>query len=149
MVVLDYQVYKHDQYYLDPYEDNRTMIRQEKIGQITHYRSEFNEQELQYLAGHNLARLAFACKDMRAHIMPVLYEFDGSYFYLSGWNLKYSKPFNEIPEQAQVTLLIDDIISPDEWVPKGVEIVGHAETREKGDYVYVRVKPVNKTSWGF
>jgi len=29
-----------------------------------------------------------------------------------------------------------------------VEIVGKAESKEKSDYLYVRIKPVGKTSWG-
>jgi pyridoxamine 5'-phosphate oxidase family protein len=123
------------------------MIKQ-KIENDNDY-SEFTESELRYLADHNLARLAFVCSDMKAHIMPVLYEFDGSFFYLSGWNLKYSQRFNEVPRSTKVTLLVDDVNSPEKWVPKGVEIEGEAETKEKDEYVYVRVKPVNKTSWGF
>lgn len=111
--------------------------------------ADFNEKELRYLAERSLARLAFVCSDMQAHIMPVLFEFDGSYFYLSGWNLKYSQRFNEVPSTSQVTLLVDDINSPSQWVPRGIEVTGEAETKEKGDYVYVRIKPVNKTSWGF
>ncbi len=111
--------------------------------------ADFSEKELRYLAERSLARLAFVCSDMQAHIMPVLFEFDGSYFYLSGWNLKYSQRFNEVPETSKVTLLVDDIDSPTRWVPRGIEITGEAETKEKDDYVYVRIKPVNKTSWGF
>ncbi len=111
--------------------------------------ADFSENELRYLAERSLARLAFVCSDMQAHIMPVLYEFDGSYFYLSGWNLKYSQRFQEVPETSKVTLLVDDIDSPTRWVPRGIEVTGEAETKEKDDYVYVRIKPVNKTSWGF
>jgi len=110
--------------------------------------TEFSEKELRYLMERSLGRLAFVCSDMQAHIMPVLFEFDGSYFYLSGWNLKYSDRFNDLPENNSVTLLVDDIDSPARWVPRGVEIVGKAESKEKDDYLYVRIKPVSKTSWG-
>ncbi len=111
--------------------------------------AEFSEKELRYLAERSLGRLAFVCSDMQAHIMPVLFEFDGSYFYLSGWNLKYSERFNQVPKPSHVTLLVDDINSPSIWTPRGIEITGEAETKEEDDYVYVRIKPVNKTSWGF
>lgn len=96
----------------------------------------------------NLGRLAFACSDNQVHMMPVLFEFDGSNFYLSGWNLKYSERFNDLPEKNSVTLLIDDIDSPTRWATRGVEIIGQAESKEKDDYLYVRIKPVTKTSWG-
>ena len=108
----------------------------------------FSEKELRYLMERSLGRLAFVCSDMRAHVMPVLFEFDGSYFYLSGWNLKYSERFQDVPSNGQVTLLVDDVASPERWVPRGVEVTGEAEVKEKGDYLYVRIKPVAKTSWG-
>ena len=111
--------------------------------------TEFTEKELRYLMDRSLARLAFICQDQEAHIMPVLFEFDGHYLYLSGWNLKYSQRFQSVPPKTRVTLLIDDINSSSTWTPRGIEITGTAESTEKGDYLYVRIKPVNKTSWGF
>jgi pyridoxamine 5'-phosphate oxidase family protein len=111
-------------------------------------RAGFSEKELRYLMERSLGRLAFSCSDNQVHMMPVLFEFDGSYFYLSGWNLKYSERFNDLPEHNSVTLLIDDVDSPTRWAPRGVEIIGQAESKEKDDYLYVRIKPVAKTSWG-
>lgn len=108
----------------------------------------FTEKELRYLMERSLGRLAFVCEDMQAHIMPVLFEFDGHYIYLSGWNLKYSERFQELPERSKVTLLVDDVDSPTRWVPRGIEISGEAESREKDDYLYVRIRPMAKTSWG-
>lgn len=108
----------------------------------------FTEKELRYLMERSLGRLGFVCSDNQAHMMPVLFEFDGSYFYLSGWNLKYSQRFHDLPEDNRVTLLVDDVDSPVRWVPRGVEIIGRAESKEKDDYLYVRIKPVSKTSWG-
>ncbi len=108
----------------------------------------FSEKELRYLMERSLGRLAFVCSDNQAHMMPVSFEFDGSYFYLSGWNLKYSERFHDLPANKSVTLLVDDIDSPTRWVPRGVEIIGQAESKEKDDYLYVRIKPVAKTSWG-
>lgn len=108
----------------------------------------FTEKELRYLMERSLGRLAFVCSDNQAHMMPVLFEFDGSCFYLSGWNLKYSQRFHDLPDDNRVTLLVDDVDSPVRWVPRGVEIIGKAESKEKDDYLYVRIKPVSKTSWG-
>ena len=110
--------------------------------------SGFTEKELRYLMDRSLGRLAFICSDNQAHMMPVLFEFDGSDFYLSGWNLKYSERFNDLPKNNSVTLLIDDVDSPIRWTPRGMEIIGKAESKEKNDYLYVKIKPVSKTSWG-
>src|SRR5437879_11695298 len=94
--------------------------------------TEFTERELRYLMDRSLARLAFICQDQQAHIMPVLFEFDGHYFYLSGWNLKYSQLFQSVPQKTKVTLLIDDINSPNTWTPRGIEIkIGRASCRER------------------
>ncbi len=141
MVYSDYQVYKRDR----PNE----LSEKEMMTQRTRRATEagFTEKELRYLMERSLGRLAFVCSDMQAHIMPVLFEFDGSYFYLSGWNLKYSERFQDASNQ-KVTLLVDDVDSPTRWVPRGIEVTGEAEAKEKGDYLYVKIKPVAKTSWG-
>src|SRR5437660_8222369 len=51
-------------------------------------------------------------------------SFDGAYFYLSGWNLKYSEQFQDALPKSKVTLLVDDVDSPTRWVPRGVEVTG-------------------------
>ena len=108
----------------------------------------FKENELRYLMDRKLARMALVSSDNEPHIVPVTYEFDGSYFYLSGWNIRYGPRFREMRPNGMVCLLVDDLASASLWVPRGVEVTGDPETFEKGDYVYMRIKPVNKTSWG-
>src|SRR5205807_1056395 len=87
LVGYDYQVYKPDWCYalLEKMMTQRTRRTTE---------ADFTEKELRYLMERSLGRLAFVCSDTQAHIMPVLFEFDGAYFYLSGWNLKYSEQFS-------------------------------------------------------
>src|SRR5207237_7415325 len=79
------------------------------------------EKELRYLMERSLGRLAFVCSDLQAHIMPVLFEFDGAYFYLSGWNLKYSERFQDV-SPSKVTLLVDDVDSAPTRVPSGLDL---------------------------
>src|SRR5947209_20625886 len=74
----------------------------------------FTEKELRYLMERSVGRLAFVCSDMQAHIMPVSFEFDGAYFYLSGWNIKYSERFQDASPKNMITLLVDDVDSPPE-----------------------------------
>src|SRR5436853_6810314 len=109
--------------------------------------ADFTEKELRYLMERSLGRLAFVCSDTQAHIMPVLFEFDGAYFYLSDWNLTYSERLQYV-SPSKVTLLVDAVASQTRWVPRGVEITGEAESQEKGDYLYLRIKTDRKTSWG-
>src|SRR5438094_10601119 len=93
----------------------------------------FSEKELRYLMERSLGRLAFVCSDMQAHIMPALFEFHASYFYLSGWNLKYSQRFKEIPENGRVTLLVDDVDSPIRWAPRRAGTNGEPVSRVEND----------------
>src|SRR5437660_12105400 len=92
----------------------------------------FTEKELRYLMERRLGRLAFVCSVMQAHIMPVLFEFDGAYFYLSGWNLKYSERFQDVSPNSRVTLLVDAVDSPTRWVPRRAAIAGEAASQETG-----------------
>ena len=108
----------------------------------------FTENELRYVMERRLCRIALVSSDLLPHIIPVTYEFDGAYFYLSGWNVKYSQGFADIGQESKVTMLIDDLASHNIWVPRGIEIVGTAETMERGDFPYLRITPVTKTSWG-
>ncbi len=107
----------------------------------------FTEREYRYLMERSLARIAFVCGDSQPHIVPVIYEFDGRYLYLSGWNLKYSAQFQDLDEE-KITLLVDDIESANRLIPRGIEVTGLVETKEKDDKLYLRITPVGKTSWG-
>ncbi len=108
----------------------------------------FTESELRYIMERRLCRIALVCEDLQPHIVPATYEFDGAYFYLSGWNIKYGPSFAGVQANNRVTVLIDDITSPTVWVPKGIEVTGNAETLERGDIPYLRIRPKGKTSWG-
>src|SRR5207247_10721425 len=91
----------------------------------------FTEKELRYLMARSLGRLAFVCSDTQAHIMPVLFEFDGAYFYLSGWNLTYSERFKAVsPNKA--ALLADHVHSPTRKVPSEVSLTGQADSQDTG-----------------
>ncbi len=108
----------------------------------------FTENELQYIMERRLCRIALVCADLQPHIVPVTYEFDGAYFYLSGWNIKYGSSFLDIDQHNRVTMLIDDLSSHNLWVPRGIEITGNAETMEREELPYLRIIPTAKTSWG-
>ncbi len=108
----------------------------------------FTENELQYIMERRFCRIALVSADLQPRIVPVTYEFDGAYFYLSGWNVKYGSSFLDIDQHSLVTMLIDDLSSHNLWVPKGIEIRGNAETMERGELPYLRITPTAKTSWG-
>ena len=95
-----------------------------------------------------LGRIAIISPELQPHLVPVTYEFDGKYFYLSGWSLRYGPRFQDLKPESKVALLVDDLAQANLWVPRGIEVLGDVEMLEKGDYLYLRITPVGKTSWG-
>ena len=108
----------------------------------------FTDSEVRYILERKLGRIALISSEQEPHIVPVTYEFDGSYFYISGWNTKYGPRFTDMQTTGSVSLFIDDLTSAKLWVPRGIEVTGTADTIEKGNLSYLRIKPVSKTSWG-
>jgi len=108
----------------------------------------FTDNEVRYILERKLGRIALVSKEQEQHIVPVTYEFDGSNFYLRGWNIKYGPRFTDLHPSGNISLLIDDLTTANLWVPRGIEVTGTAETLEKGDLHYMRITPVSKTSWG-
>lgn len=107
----------------------------------------FTEREYRYLMERSLARIAFVCEDSQPHIIPVIYEFDGQYLYLSGWNLQYSPQFQDLDDE-RISLLVDDLESVNKLVPRGIEVTGTVQTKQKDEKLYLRITPLAKTSWG-
>ncbi len=108
----------------------------------------FTDSEVRYILERKLGRIALVSSEQEPHIVPVTYQFDGSCFYLSGWNIKYGPRFADMQTPGKVSLLIDDLTTATLWVPRGIEVTGTAETMEKGDLHYLTITPVSKTSWG-
>jgi pyridoxamine 5'-phosphate oxidase family protein len=108
----------------------------------------FSEEEMRYLGEARLARVATASCEGQPHVVPMVYEFDGSCFYFSGWNLERSLKFRNLMENDKVAIVIDDIISLSPWRPRGIEVRGVAEVAKVQGRAYVKVTPSVKRSWG-
>lgn len=108
----------------------------------------FKETESQYLMEQRLGRLATVSPDGQPHVVPITYEFDGRYLYFSGWNLRISLKFRNIKRNSRVALVVDDLAYTDRRTPRGIEVRGIAEAVEKDGYLYVRITPLRKVSWG-
>lgn len=108
----------------------------------------FTEEEVGFLVGGRLARVATASADGQPHVVPVVYEFDGTAFYFAGWHLERSLKFKNLAENEKVALVVDDVVSVSPWRPRGVEVRGVAELGCEGGRRYVKVIPRVKRSWG-
>ncbi len=109
----------------------------------------FTEEEVAFLTQCRLARVATASSEGQPHVVPVVYEFDGTAFYFAGWNLEKSLKFKNLVENEKVALVVDDLVTVSPWRPRGVEVRGVAELASQGGRSYVKVCPRVKRSWGF
>ena len=108
----------------------------------------FTEREAEMLMESRLSRVATVSPDGQPHIVPVGFEFDGSYIYFGGWNLAKSRKYRNIQQNCKVAFIVDDIVSVIPWHPRGIEIQGVAEILEENGRPYVRITPLRKISWG-
>lgn len=109
----------------------------------------FTEDEVAFLTQSRLARVATASSEGQPHVVPVVYEFDGTAFYFTGWNLEKSLKFKNLVENKKVALVVDDVVTVSPWRPRGLEVRGVAELGREGGRAYVKVTPSVKRSWGF
>jgi pyridoxamine 5'-phosphate oxidase family protein len=87
----------------------------------------FSEQERAYLASQRLARIATASQALQPDVVPVGFDFDGSYFYVGGRNLPATLKYKNTQNNAHVALVIDDLESITPWQPRGIKIHGLAD----------------------
>jgi pyridoxamine 5'-phosphate oxidase family protein len=109
----------------------------------------FTEDEVAFLMQSRLARVATVSKDGQPHVVPVVYEFDGTAFYFTGWNLERSLKFKNILENKKVAMVMDELVTISPWRQRGVELRGVAELGSEGGRAYVKVTPKVKRCWGF
>jgi len=95
---------------------------------------------------------------LQPDVVPVGFDFDGEYFYISGMNILNSRKYKNVVNNKRVAIVIDDLKSIDPWDPRGIKIYGIAEVIDRqGGYMdrtghtshtYIRIKPKRKWSWG-
>ena len=119
----------------------------------------FTKNEIEYLRGQKLARLATVQPGGQPQNSPVGFHYDAEQevIYIGGQFLSRSKKFRNILQNPHVSLVIDDVLPP--WQPRGVEIRGIADTVESGgnalfgasyavDEAMIRITPVKVIGWG-
>ena len=122
----------------------------------------FSQKETEYLRSQRLARIGTASStaggSIQPDVVPVGFDFDGQYFYVSGMNLIKSTKYKNVQKNPKVALVIDDLNSVNPWEPRGIRVYGTADvvTRQSGymqqtdhpSATYIRIKPLKKWSWG-
>jgi pyridoxamine 5'-phosphate oxidase family protein len=115
----------------------------------------FTPEEIAYLRSQPLARLATVADDGQPDVVPVAFEFDGTAFWVggSGRSALTTRKFRNIAGGANnVALVVDDLVSFDPFIARGIRIYGRAsEPVERvglvGPGIYARVTPTISWSW--
>ncbi len=112
----------------------------------------FTEDEVAYLKSQPLARLATVDAAGQPDVVPVGFEFDGTYLYVGGRAPERTRKFLNVKAgQARVALVVDDLVSTDPWTPRFLRVYGTAELIERtgrfGPGAYMRITPDISWSW--
>jgi pyridoxamine 5'-phosphate oxidase family protein len=112
----------------------------------------FSDEEIAYLRSQPLARLATVAADGQPDVVPVGFEFDGTHIYVGGRDPVNTRKFRNVRGgNAQVALVIDDLVSTRPWIPRYLRIYGIADLVERdgrfGLAAYMRITPT--VSWSF
>ena len=113
----------------------------------------FTAEELAYLESQPLGRIATVGPDGQPDVVPVGFEYDGTYFYIGGGIRpeRTRKVLNVGAGHQEIALVIDDLVSTDPWSPRFLRVYGTAEVIERrgqfGAGTYLRIMPTISWSW--
>ena len=115
----------------------------------------FSAEEVAYLASQPLGRLATLAADGQPDVVPVAVEFDGEHFWIggSGASVLATRKFrNVLAGNDQVALVVDDMVSLDPFIARGIRVYGRAEGPVErvgmvGPGMFLRVTPALSWSW--
>src|SRR5688572_6050367 len=92
----------------------------------------FTEKEIAYLKSQRLARIATVAPDGQPDAAPVGFEFDGTTFYVGGYNVTNTRKYkNVLSGQQKIALVVDDLPSVNPWQARGIRIYGTAALVER------------------
>ena len=112
----------------------------------------FTDEELRYLRSQPLARLATVDADGQPDVVPVGITIDGPYIYIAGLDNARTRKYRNVRDgNRKVSLVVDDLVSTQPWVPRFVRIYGTADIVERdgrfGTQPYLRILPTVSWSW--
>lgn len=115
----------------------------------------FTDEELAYLRSQSTARFATVGPGEQPDVVPVALDFDGTYFWVGGVGgqvLETRKFRNVEAGFHKVALVVDDVISVDPFVVRGIRVYGRAEGPVEhvgmvGAGYFLRVTPTVSWTW--
>jgi len=115
----------------------------------------FTDDEIAYMRSQPIARLATHSADGQPDVVPLAFEFDGTYFWVggSGASVIDTRKFRNVRAgNHKVALVIDDMVSFDPFIVRSIRVYGHAgEPVERvgmvGPGIYMPITATISWSW--
>ncbi|MBB3036876.1 PPOX class F420-dependent oxidoreductase [Hoyosella altamirensis] len=115
----------------------------------------FTEQEVEYMRSQPVARFATVSGDGQPDVVPVAFEFDGTYFWVGGIGAEVlgTRKFRNVAgSHHKVALVIDDLVSFDPFIARSIRVYGRAEQPFErvgvvGPGTFIRITPTVSWSW--
>ena len=117
----------------------------------------FTQNELEYPKSQHILRIATASvslednRSIQPDVVPVGFDFDGRYLYVSGMNILKSTKYKSILKNNKVAIVVDDLKTVDSWDPRGIRIYGIADVLDRqggytdqtghSEHQYIRIYP--------
>jgi len=117
----------------------------------------FTDAELEYLASQRLGRLATAGPRGRLQNNPVGFRVNAEEgtIDIGGWNMAASQKFRNVRANGRVAFVVDDLVTVQPWVVRGLEIRGRAEALTDAEPPQpfmsgeiIRIHPERIFGWG-
>lgn len=87
----------------------------------------FTAEEITYLQSQPLARVATVSDNGQPDVVPLAFEFDGTFFWVggSGPSVVGTRKFRNVRAgNHKVTLVIDDLVSFDPFIARRIRVYG-------------------------
>jgi pyridoxamine 5'-phosphate oxidase family protein len=115
----------------------------------------FTDEEIAYLRSQPIARVATLGAADQPDVVPLAFEFDGTYFWVggSGASVAHTRKFRNIAAgHRKVALVVDDMVSFNPFIVRSIRVYGEAEPPIErvgmvGPGLYSRITPTVSWSW--
>lgn len=106
-------------------------------------------QELEYLAGQRLGRLATVQPDGTLQVSPVgfAWNVETGTIDIRGFKMAASRKFRNVADNGRVAFVVDDLPSTDPWRVRCLEIRGDGEAIDGPDAI-IRIHPRRVIAFG-
>jgi pyridoxamine 5'-phosphate oxidase family protein len=118
--------------------------------------SVFTDNELEYLAGQRLGRIATVGADGQPHVVPTSFRYNAEHdaIDVGGLRMSQTKKLRDVERTGRASIVIDDVLPP--WQPRMIEVRGTAEVVASGGKVFgerfedtiVRISPTRIVAFG-